>query len=150
MAISNQFASTRNLCRCRRLVSGSCNDWRIVVLPRNRRRREQRARCGSVSLRRPVPSSAFAETKMARSVRHSDLVQIKRATTALIACVVQTMSESDRTAQSRFLARLEKTYLHFRDDPQFGDSLHAVEMLSAVRQFLTSTVSGHEKQLVEK
>lgn len=74
---------------------------------------------------------------MATSVRHSDLVQMKKATTALIACVVQTMSESDRTAQSRFLGRLDKVYLHFRDDPQFGDSLHAVEMISSVRQILT-------------
>ncbi len=79
---------------------------------------------------------------MARAVRHSDLAQIERATTALVACIVQTINDSDCTAQSRFLERLEGAYLRFRDDPRFGDSLHAVEMVLRVRQQLTGSEHG--------
>jgi len=68
--------------------------------------------------------------------RKDDLAQIKRATAVLVTCVVQTLDESDDTAQARFVKRLEDAYALLRDDPDQG-GIHVLEMLSWVRELLT-------------
>jgi hypothetical protein len=57
-----------------------------------------------------------------------------------VTCVVQTLDESDHTAQARFVKRLEKAYASLRDE----EGIHFLETLSWVRELLTgfNIVSG--------
>lgn len=65
----------------------------------------------------------------------TDLTQLMTAQAVLTACIVQTLNESDDTAQARFLARLELAYAEMRDHPK-ADT-HTLEVLAWVRTLLT-------------
>jgi hypothetical protein len=53
----------------------------------------------------------------------------------LIACVVQTLNESDNTFQRRFLERLDRAYAEVREDESV--SIHSLEELTWTRELLT-------------
>jgi hypothetical protein len=65
-----------------------------------------------------------------------DLTQIKRATAILVTCAVQTLGESNRTAQARFVKRLDEAYATLRDDRNLGGQ-HVLEMMAWVRTLVT-------------
>ena len=75
-----------------------------------------------------------------------DLRQAKRGTSALIACLVQTLNESDPTFQERFLKKLDAAYYEFRDN-QPGNVIHELELISWTRELLTgwNIVAGQGK-----
>lgn len=80
----------------------------------------------------------------------ADLSQIKSGMAVLTACVVQTLNESDRTAQERFLKRIERAYLEFRDHRP-GDNQHVLEMISWTRELLTgfNLITGQGKPFLK-
>lgn len=65
------------------------------------------------------------------------LFQSRRAVAVLVACVAQTIRESDPTFEERLLLRMEKAYFELRDNPVLGDELPTLELLSFVRELLT-------------
>jgi hypothetical protein len=65
-----------------------------------------------------------------------DLFHAMRGTADLVACVVQTLNESDQSFQERFLEKLTDAYYHFRDNPE-GEILQELELLSWTRGLLT-------------
>jgi len=69
----------------------------------------------------------------------TDLHQSKRGLAVVIACLVQTLNETDPTLQERFIARLEAAHRELRNNPPTSDKNNhmALEPLSWVRQFLT-------------
>ena len=79
----------------------------------------------------------------------SDLFRAKRGTAALVACVVQTLNESDPSFQERFLKRLGDVYAEFRDNTD-GDVIQELELLAWTREYLTgfSFVTGQGKPLL--
>jgi hypothetical protein len=60
-----------------------------------------------------------------------DLGQIKMATAALVACIVQTLDESDPTFRDRFEHRVDEWYYAIRD--RGHPDLHALELLAWAR-----------------
>ncbi len=80
----------------------------------------------------------------------SDLHQSKRGVAAMIACLVQTLNETEPTFQARFLARLEAAYTELRDNPPPASTNNdemAFETLSWVMELLTGwdTLKGQGK-----
>ncbi len=65
----------------------------------------------------------------------TDLFHAKRGTAALVACVVQTLNESDPTFRKRFLERLEAGYREIKDDWD-GDVIQELELFSWTGEFL--------------
>jgi len=61
---------------------------------------------------------------------------IKMGASTLVVCIVQTLSESDPTFQTRFLSRLEKAYMQLRDSPAGGAPLDCLELLVWVKETL--------------
>jgi hypothetical protein len=73
--------------------------------------------------------------------RTTDLNHTKKGTAALIACLVQTLNESDHSFQDRFLERLAGSYELLRDSELA--SIHELEMLAYTRDILTGLGFGH-------
>jgi hypothetical protein len=73
--------------------------------------------------------------------RTTDLNHTKKGTAALIACLVQTLNESDPAFQDRFLERLASSYNHLRDSELA--SIHELELLAHTREVLTGIGFGH-------
>ena len=76
-----------------------------------------------------------------------DLHQSKRGLASVIACLVQTINETDPTFQGRFVARLETAYYELRDNPTSPHSKNdhmALESFMWVRELLTgwNTIHG--------
>lgn len=61
--------------------------------------------------------------------------QLELGAAVLVTCVVQTLADSDRSFQQRFVKRLDEAYARLRDDPKV--SLRALEDLSWCRELLT-------------
>jgi len=77
-----------------------------------------------------------------------DLHQSKRGLASVVACLVQTVNETDPTFQERFLARLEAAYYQLRDNPTQSNNDHmALEPLTWIRELLTgwSPLDGQGK-----
>ena len=70
----------------------------------------------------------------------SDLDQIKTATAAVVACIVQTLDESDQTFRERFEGRLSQWYEAVRNNPEYG--LPAIETISWARDAARSGPSS--------
>jgi hypothetical protein len=66
----------------------------------------------------------------------TDLFHAKRGVAALVACLVQTLNETDPTFQERFLARLRKAYSEFSDHTE-GDAIQELELLSGIMEYIT-------------
>ena len=83
-------------------------------------------------------------------MRDNDLNHLKKATAILGACVVQTLNESDPSAQTRFLERLERAYRELKDSTH-GDVQHEMELLSWTRSLLTgfSFVEGQGEPFLD-
>ena len=64
-----------------------------------------------------------------------DLFHARRGVAAVVACLAQTLNESDSTFEKRFLKRLERAYDQIRDDSE-GDVRQELELLSCVRDLL--------------
>jgi hypothetical protein len=79
-----------------------------------------------------------------------DLSHALTGVAALVACVVQTLNETDPSFQHRFLDRLERAYLHFRDNTE-GPVAQELELLSATRQLLTgwNPITGQGKPFLQ-
>ena len=63
-----------------------------------------------------------------------------RGAAALVTCLVQTLNETDPSFQQRFIVRLERAYLAFRDksgDFTEGENLRELTLLSGTREMLT-------------
>lgn len=77
--------------------------------------------------------------------KQADLNHLAKGTAVLAACIVQTLSESDRTFQDRFVKRIEKAYYELRDNGE--DNLQELGMLSMTRELLTgfNLISGQGK-----
>jgi hypothetical protein len=75
-----------------------------------------------------------------------DLFHVQTGLAALVTCVVQTLNESDPSFQQRFLDRLERAYLHFRDNSE-GPVTQELELLTSTRQLLTAwnPITGQAK-----
>ena len=65
----------------------------------------------------------------------SDLRHANLGMAALVACVVQTLNETDPTFQERFLTRVGKSYYEFLSDT--GDATQELELLAWTRELLT-------------
>src|SRR5690242_5644546 len=94
----------------------------------------QTPRAEEVTVNEPTDALSHAQTGVA----------------ALIACVVQTLNESDPSFQQRFLDRLERAYLHFRDNTE-GPVAQELELLSGTRQLLTgwNPIRGQGKPFLQ-
>lgn len=68
------------------------------------------------------------------NIQSDHLHQSKRGAAILVACIAQTLNESDPSFEARFVDRLERAYREIRDD---ADALDALELLSWVRTLLT-------------
>lgn len=67
-----------------------------------------------------------------------DLHRAKRGTALLVACMAQTISETDPSFADRLVKRLEAAYSEVRDDDtDLGDGVGEMELLSWVRELLT-------------
>ena len=85
----------------------------------------------------------------------TDLHQSKRGVSAAIACLVQTMNESDPSFQARFLTRLEAAYGQMREQPTgtppkvSPNTSEALEPLTWIREMLTgwSMIDGQGEPL---
>ena len=64
-----------------------------------------------------------------------DLFHARRGVAAVVACLAQTLNESDSTFENRFLKRLDRAYNQIRDDSE-GDVRQELELLSYVRELL--------------
>ena len=84
------------------------------------------------------------------SAQQDDQFRQGMGTAALIACVVQTLNESDSTFQERFLNRLERAYREFPGRVS-GDPRIVLEMFAATRELLTgySPLTGKGKPFLE-
>jgi hypothetical protein len=69
-----------------------------------------------------------------------DLYQAERGVAVLVACLAETLSESDPTFKERFLKKLEKWYQDFRDGKAAG--MPEMELLSWTRDILKGKWSG--------
>jgi hypothetical protein len=80
------------------------------------------------------------------TVQKDDLRHAKKGTAILVACIVQTLNESDPSFQERFLEKMGKAYYELRDDTE-GDVIHELELLAWTRELLTgwNPVSGQGK-----
>jgi hypothetical protein len=80
----------------------------------------------------------------------NDLFHAKRGLAALVACMVQTLNESDPTFQERFLANLRKAYSEFSDHTE-GDTIQELELLSGIMEYLTgfSVTKGQGQPFAE-
>ena len=68
----------------------------------------------------------------------SDLHRSKRGVAVLVACVVQTLNESDPSFEKRFLERLAKAYRVLKDNELWeGDLRQEMEVLAWTRELLT-------------
>jgi len=67
----------------------------------------------------------------------TDLSQLKSGVAVLAACIVQTMRDYDETLATRFLARLDQAYQKLRDDPDRGEGIDDLELLTWVRHLVT-------------
>ena len=81
---------------------------------------------------------------------NDDLSHAQTGVAALVACVVQTLNESDPSFQQRFLDRLQRAFLHFRDNTE-GPVAQELELLSATRQLLTgwNPITGQGKPFLQ-
>jgi hypothetical protein len=70
------------------------------------------------------------------STELSDLHRAKRGVAALVACLVQTVNETDPSFQDRFLAKLSEAYREFKDKTD-GDVIQELELISWTRNYLT-------------
>ena len=79
-----------------------------------------------------------------------DLFHAQTGLAALVTCVVQTLNESDPSFQQRFLDRLERAYLRFRDNTK-GPVAQELELLSSTRQLLTgwNPIRGQGKPFLQ-
>jgi hypothetical protein len=84
---------------------------------------------------------------MAEQTKHPAPLELGAA--VLVACIVQTLNESDNTLQARFLNRLERAYIALWDDPRI--TIHALEQLAWTKQLLTgwSFSDNEEKAFLE-
>lgn len=84
------------------------------------------------------------------SDRTVDLDHAKKGTAVLLACVAQTLGESDHTFLDRLLANLDHAYRKLRDDP--SATVHELELLSWTRELLTgfNFVAGQGKPFFEE
>jgi hypothetical protein len=82
--------------------------------------------------------------------RQDDLSHVQSGVAALIACIVQTVNESDPSFQQRFLDRLERALLHFRDNSE-GPVTQELELLSETRQLLAgwNSITGQGKPFLQ-
>ena len=71
----------------------------------------------------------------------TDQDRLKKGTAVLVACVVQTLHESDPTFQGRFLANLSKAYDQIKDDWD-GDVSSELELLAWTKELLTGRSFG--------
>ena len=80
----------------------------------------------------------------------TDLHRAKRGMTAVVACLVQTLNETDPSFKERFLKRLEKAYQEFRDNME-GDVRQELEAISWTREYLTgwNPITGQGKPFLE-
>jgi len=86
---------------------------------------------------------------MASKPKLSDLHRAKRGVAALVACLVQTVNETDSSFEGRFLERLSR-YGEFKDNTD-GDVRQEMELLSWTREYLTgwNTITGQGKRFLE-
>lgn len=84
------------------------------------------------------------------SGQQPDLGPLKKGTAILIACVVQTLRESDASFETRFLDRLGKAYRLLKDDSE-GDVHHQMELLAWTRELLTgfNLITGQGKPFLD-
>jgi hypothetical protein len=84
------------------------------------------------------------------AVQTTDLHRAKRGTAILIACVVQTLNESDPSFEERFLERLGRAYGELKDNFD-GDVRQELELVNWTREFLTgwSPITGQGKKFLE-
>lgn len=66
---------------------------------------------------------------------HDRRLQLDAGAAVLVTCVVQTLAETDRSFQQRFVQRLDEAYARLRDDPKI--SRRALEDLSWCRELVT-------------
>jgi hypothetical protein len=69
-------------------------------------------------------------------VSDAELRNAKEGVAMLVACLVQTIQQTDNTFQERFLDRLGLAYNEVRNNSE-GDQRHAMEVLSWPRELLT-------------
>lgn len=76
-----------------------------------------------------------------------NLDPLMRGVSIQIACIVQTLNESDPTFEARFLKRLTRAYYELRDNCDWKDVSDEFGMLRFTRQLLTgfSWVTGQGK-----
>ena len=73
--------------------------------------------------------------------RTTDLNHTKKGVATLVACIVQTLNESDPSFQDRFLTRLAGTYEGLRDSEIA--SIHELELLTYTREILAGSGFSH-------
>ena len=73
--------------------------------------------------------------------RTTDLNHAKKGVATLVACIVQTLNESDPLFQDRFLARLAGTFESLRDSEMA--SIHELELLTYTREILAGSGFSH-------
>jgi hypothetical protein len=66
----------------------------------------------------------------------TDSMGSRRAVAILATCIVQTLNESDPTFQARFLERLSRAYIEFKDNTD-GDVTQELTLFSWTRSYLT-------------
>ncbi len=77
-----------------------------------------------------------------------DLKSVKSGTAVLVACLVQTLNETDPTFKDRFLERLSRAYAERLDEAERNE----LELLSWARELVSgfNFVSGQGKPFLEK
>jgi hypothetical protein len=70
------------------------------------------------------------------AAKTTDLHRAKRGVATLVACVVQTLNESDPSFEKRYLNRLEAAYRELKDNSE-GNVIEEMELLSWTRELLT-------------
>ncbi len=79
----------------------------------------------------------------------TELHRAKQGAAALIACVVQTINESDPTFEKRFLGRLARLHAEFVGNTD-GNVMQELDLFEWTREYLTgwNVVTGQGKPLL--
>jgi hypothetical protein len=88
-------------------------------------------------------------------VQTDDLFRAKRGVAVLVACIAQTLNESDPTFEERFVKKLDAAYSEVREHSSAelpGDPIHEMELISWVRELLTGWClsTGQGKKFLER
>ena len=86
------------------------------------------------------------EEKTPEALAERELQHVKNGMAILTTCLVQTLSQSDRSFQDRFLKHLTEAHYEVRDNTD-GEVRHELELLSWTRSLLTgfNLVTGQGK-----